>query len=192
MNDFAITPGFEENHRQRAADLYLEAFGSKIEGILGARANAFIAKMLQSEHAISATSNGQLLGIVGFKTNKGAFVGGELSDLTRFYGLFGGLWRGAALSVLERELEPDCLLMDGICVAQDARGQGVGSALLDAVSDLAKTRGLSEVRLDVIDSNPRAKALYVRKGFEEGETSEFGLFKHVFGFKSATTMRLAV
>jgi len=192
MNDFAITSGFEEKHRQRAADLYMDAFGSKIGGILGTRASEFIAKMLQPDHAISATANGKLLGIAGFKTSERAFVGGELSDLTKFYGLFGGLWRGVALSVLERELEPDCLLMDGICVSKDARGQGVGSALLDAVADQAKSRGLAEVRLDVIDSNPRAKALYMRKGFEEGETSELGPLKHVFGFRSATTMRLAV
>jgi len=44
---------------------------------------------------------------------------------------------------------------------------GVGSALLDAVAREAQARGLKEVRLDVIDSNPRAKALYTRKGFAE-------------------------
>lgn len=192
MNDFAIRSGFDKVHRPQAADLYMDAFGAKIGGVLGTRGTEFIAAMLQSDHAISAVSGDQLLGIAGFKTEAGTFVGGEFSDLTDFYGFFGGSWRGFLLSFLERQIEPGCLLMDGICVAEEARGRGVGSALLDAVSVDARKRGLSEVRLDVIDSNPRARALYLRKGFEEGETSHLGPLKHVFGFKSATTMRLAV
>ena len=82
--------------------------------------------------------------------------------------------------------------MDGICVSKEARGKGIGTALLDAISEMAKERGLREVRLDVIDSNPRAKALYTRRGFVEGKTTQMGPLKYVFGFKSATTMRLAV
>jgi len=184
MNNFAIRSGFDEKHRLPAAELYMDAFGSKIGGILGRghRGQAFIASMLQSSHAISA----------GFKTDQGSFVGGELSDLTSYYGWFGGVWRGLTLSVLERETEAGCLLMDGICVSKEARGKGIGTALLDAISEMAKERGLREVRLDVIDSNPRAKALYTRRGFVEGKTTQMGPLKYVFGFKSATTMRLAV
>jgi GNAT superfamily N-acetyltransferase len=149
--------------------------------------------MIRPDHAISAVSEtGDLLGITGFKTDAGTFVGGEFSDLVRFYGWFGAAWRGYALSFLERPIEPGCLLMDGICVAPHARGQGVGTALLDAVAREAEARGLSDVRLDVIDSNPRAKALYERKGFIEGQTNELGPLKYIFGFKTATTMRLAV
>lgn len=171
----------------------MEAFGAKIGGVLGPRGTEFIAAMLQPDHAISAVSEtGTLLGITGFKTEAGTFVGGEFSDLTDFYGWFGGAWRGLLLSFLERQIESGCLLMDGICVDAKARGQGVGSALLDAVAQEARARGLSDVRLDVIDSNPRAKALYERKGFVEGKTSDLGPLRHIFGFKSATTMRLSV
>ena len=48
--------------------------------------------------------------------------------------------------------------------------------------------GLSRVRLDVIDTNPRARALYERNGFQAIETDEFGPFEHLFGFSSATRM----
>ena len=46
-----------------------------------------------------------------------------------------------------------------------ARGQGVGTALLKAIIAEGRRRGYAEVRLDVIDTNPRATALYERIGF---------------------------
>lgn len=195
MNDFAIRQGFSEAQRSDAAALYMDAFGAKLGSVLGRgdRAQAFVAEILQPEFAISAVdADLKLLGVAGFKTRKGAFVGGELKDLQRHYGWFGGLWRGLTLSVLDREVEEGSLLMDGICVTEAARGRGVGSALLDAIAQEASRRGLRDVRLDVIDKNPRAKALYARKGFEEGETSHLGPLKYLFGFKSATTMRLTL
>jgi len=82
--------------------------------------------------------------------------------------------------------------MDGIFVAPAARGHGVGTALLDATIAEARTRGYAEVRLDVIDSNPRARALYERVGFVAKDTQQLGPLRHIFGFKSATTMVRAV
>jgi len=78
--------------------------------------------------------------------------------------------------------------MDGIFVAQEARGKGVGTALLKAVYAEARVRGYQQVRLDVIDTNPRARALYLHEGFEERETRQVGMLRHVFGFNAATTM----
>jgi len=73
-------------------------------------------------------------------------------------------------------------------VRETARSQGVGTALLDAICEEAKSRGFAQVRLDVIDTNARAKALYLRHGFEAGEVQPIGLLKHVFGFETATVM----
>jgi ribosomal protein S18 acetylase RimI-like enzyme len=128
------------------------------------------------------------LGVAGFKTSKGAFVDGGFRDLSRHYGLFGACWRSLLFSALERETENERFLMDGICVAQGARGKGVGTALLDAICAEAASRGYAQVRLDVIDSNPRAKALYLRTGFRTLKTSSIGPLRFVFGFGSATSM----
>ena len=51
-----------------------------------------------------------------------------------------------------------------------------------------RARNHAEVRLDVIDSNPRARTLYEREGFNATDTHRLGLLRHVFGFESATTM----
>lgn len=195
MQQFSIRAGFDPAHRDTIARLYWQAFSAKLGPLMRpeAKAHAFLARVLNPDFAISAISpKGDILGAAGFKTDKGALVGGELADLAAAYGWLGTLWRAPLLSLLERDLAPDCLLMDGIFVSEAARGMGIGSALLEAIKTEAAARGLREVRLDVINTNPRARALYERQGFVAGETQHLGPLKHLFGFSSSTTMRYSV
>ena len=187
----SISRGFADEERPRIAALYWEAFGEKLGRVMGPRARAlgFLQDVMDPAHAITMRNPaGELLGLVGFKTYEGAFVGGGLGDMTRHYGRLGGIWRAGLLALLEREVENHRFLMDGIIVAPEARGQGIGTALLDAIAKEAAGRGYSELRLDVIDSNPRARALYERQGFVPGGEHRLGVLRHVFGFRSATTM----
>jgi len=69
-----------------------------------------------------------------------------------------GLWHEAT----------DCWLED-LYVSDDARGAGLGRALVDAVADRARTRGCARVELDVSDANPPALALYEAAGFATGK-----------------------
>ena len=54
-----------------------------------------------------------------------------------------------------------------IAVRQSYWGQGIGSALLDALLSAARERGCAEVFLEVRADNPRARGLYLRRGFAE-------------------------
>lgn len=186
-----IARGFADPERPAIAALYWEAFGQKLGRTLGPRhkALAFVAKVLNPSHAICARgADGALLGVAGFKTSEGALVGGEFRDLMAVYGLLGALWRVMLLSLLERDSEDRRFLMDGIFVAELARGQGVGSRLLEAVAQEAALRGYAEVRLDVVEGNDRARALYERCGFHAVGTQSMGPLVWIFRFRSATTM----
>lgn len=186
-----IQAGFREEDKDTAAALYWEAFGEKLGFAMGPKPKgiAFTRSVIRADHGISATSDeGALLGIVGFKTTKGALVDGNFTDLRAVYGFFGAIWRTAILSLLERDEENKRFLMDGIFVTEAARGQGVGQALLTAVCNEAHQRGYKEIRLDVIDTNPRARALYERFDFHAEKTMQLGPLRHFFGFSAATTM----
>ena len=149
--------------------------------------------MVSPEYALCARNDdGTLLGVAGFKTNEGALIGGEFSDLREIYGAFGASWRALLLSMLERSVEEKSFLMDGIFVTREARGLGVGTALLRAIIAEAETRGCADVRLDVIDTNARARALYEREGFVAGKVQSLGPLKYIFGFSSATEMRFTL
>ena len=54
-----------------------------------------------------------------------------------------------------------------IAVAEATWGRGVGSALLAALVDAARRRGCEQMFLEVRKDNPRARGLYLRRGFEE-------------------------
>lgn len=185
-----IVRGFNEVQRMHVARLFWGAFSDKLGAVLGPQEKAvqFIASVLQPRFAFCAVEGDRVLGIAGFKTSEGGLIAGGLSDLTPIYGRFGGLWRGIMLDQLERDLAEGQLLMDGIFVDVAARGKGVGTILLGAIMRHAQSEGHHEVRLDVIDTNPRARALYERQGFEPcGEVDAWPLHR-VFGFRKATTM----
>lgn len=195
MSEIRITKGFEPAERAQVAALYWEAFGPKLGLGLGPKpkALAFLARVANPDFALAARDmDGALVGLAGFKTSDGSLIGGRFDDLRAVYGLFGACWRGALLSVLERDLQSGVLLMDGIFVTKAARGKGLGRALLTAIKHEAAAQGCGEVRLDVVDTNPRARSLYEREGFAAGKVQHLGPLKHVFGFSSATEMRFTL
>lgn len=189
--EFTISRGFSDAERPRIAALYWEAFSAKLSFVMGPQDKAlyFLERQVDPDYALVARdAGGAVQGLAGFKTAQGALVGGAMSDLVATYGWLSALWRAPLLSLVERDLSDGVLLMDGICVGVDARGCGLGTALLQAIKDEARARGKTAVRLDVIATNPRARALYEREGFDAIGTETLGPLRPVFGFRSSTRM----
>lgn len=186
-----ITRGVERHDIAQAAKLYWLAFGDKLGRVMGPeqRATTYIQRSLGVDHAICAHDQyGRLIGIVGFKTFEGALVGGRLRDMAAVYGVIGALWRAALMALLVDDVDNERFLIDGLAVAPSARGQGVGTALLNAIFDEARRQGYAEVRLEVAGNNHRARELYERIGFVAVTQVDMGLLRHIFGFDSSTTM----
>lgn len=183
--------GLHASLRPQAARLYWDAFGGKLGRVLGPdeRALRFFRRVIREDLCFSAVGDGgELVGIAGYKTPAGSFAGGSWADLTDTYGRWGGRWRGGILWTLGREVDNDRFLIDGICVAKNHRGKGVGSRLLAALYQEAAERGYEAVRLDVVQENWRARALYERQGFRAVRTEELGVLRFLFGFASSTVM----
>jgi len=70
----------------------------------------------------------------------------------------------AGLMFLPGGVQADVLT---IAVARAYWGRGIGSALLGALLQAAVARGCTELFLEVREDNPRARGLYLRRGFEE-------------------------
>ena len=191
MTVVTIRHGLPETLLLQAAALYWEAFGGKLGTVLGPeqRALTFLARTIRPDHSLHAIdARGRMLGIAGFRSPEGSFAGGSSADLRAVYGLLGGTWRGTLLRLLQREVENQRFLLDGLCVTREARGQGIGTALMEAVFETGRARGYHSIRLDVIDSNWRAKALYERMGFVTLRHDRIGLLGGIFGFQGSHAM----
>lgn len=185
-----ITVGLPEAHRTRAAQLYYEAFRQKLHPIFRdqRRGTDILRESLNPPYAIAALIDDELVGIAGYKDAAGSLIDIQPRTMTQTFGVIGGWAKLLALSVFSRPVEPKTLLMDGIVVDPAMRSLGIGSRLLDAILAVAQQRGDAQVRLDVVDTNPRARQLYERKGFVPVSSHSFPLVERVFGFAGSTTM----
>lgn len=162
-----ICVGLPEALRADAARLFVQGFAPKLGPALGrgARAEQFLARVIRPAYGVAALDEtGELLGLAGFQDGAGGLFGGDIGDLRAIYGP-GALWRAPLFRLFARPIGPGRFLLDGIVVRAEARGHGIGAALIERVAGLARERGASELRLDVAIGNDRARALYERRGF---------------------------
>lgn len=185
-----LLPTLPESHRAAAAALYWQAFGGKLGRVLGpdARARRYLERVIRPDHALAVIEGDQLVGLAGFKSPDGGFADGSWADMRAVYGAPGAVWRMALLRLMTREVDNRRFLIDGICVAAGAHGRGVGARLVTGLQAEAARRGYPALRLEVVDTNLRARALYQRLGFVELRRDDLGLLRHVFGFGAAITM----
>ncbi|MGW0697883.1 GNAT family N-acetyltransferase [Streptomyces sp. NPDC002867] len=189
-----VRRGVPAGAERRAAELYWDAFGRKPGPALNPpdRAVPFLAAHLNADRAVCALLGGQLIGLAGYQLGGRALTGGSASAVLRAYGHLRGLHRLLLLALFERHPAPGQLVMDGIAVDPGIRGRGVGSLLIEEVAAVAVEQDCREIRLDVIDTNPRARALYERRGFTAVRTEHTPYLRGLLGFGAVTTMRRAV
>ncbi|MHB9150963.1 MAG: GNAT family N-acetyltransferase [Thermoleophilia bacterium] len=95
----------------------------------------------------------------------------QLDLLATFVATVDGRDKGLVRGAPDDDLEGSGYLIS-LWVAPEARGQGVGSALVDAVTRWAEACGLRRLLLDVGEANVAAISLYTSKGFVL--TGEYG------------------
>ena len=186
-----VSLGFASHQRRKAAELFEEAFGGKFGVAIPGkelRLNLF-EKLLNGEFALCAKVDDELVGLVGFQTKKGSLTDGfTLFSIVKSLGFWRGLWAAAVLSIYERTPARGQFILDGIAVSTSTRGRGIGTRLLEEVLKFAKEQGYETVRLDVVDTNPRAKSLYERCGFKAVRNEHFEYLRWCIGFGASTTM----
>jgi ribosomal-protein-alanine N-acetyltransferase len=117
--------------------------------------DAWTPQMFQDEVAQPPDTRLYLVAEGGVVMDGGS-LGGELAGYAGMMFVPGALGKdGGSADVLT------------IAVTQASWGKGIGSALLGALIDEALRRRCAAVFLEVRKDNPRARGLYLRRGFEE-------------------------
>ncbi len=192
IENISIVRGVPPNQQQRTAEIYYIAFAQKLALILGgseSRTIQILQKTMVPQQAFVAIQDGQVVGLMGFQHDGKQLFDIRFSTLLREFGVFKGLWRALWGALLERTPQKNVLFIDGVAVHPDARGLGIGTRLFGAITAFAREEGYYTVRLDVVDTNPRAKQLYKRLGFVEVKTQSVPFMKRM-GFTAVTSMQL--
>lgn len=189
-----------EHLRPAAVELFEEAFGEKTRMAVPEREKrmAFMSRVYDAEHVIVATRGDALLGMAGLRARAGRYRGGLIDvgwdprpyrDLLGWWGALRATW-GSRMA--DHRPAAGELYIDGIAVSPEARGQGVGTRLLEEIAIIAREQGMRWVRLDVIDTNPRAKALYERVGYTVTKVQSFRFMERWVGFGGLISMELPI
>lgn len=197
-----IEHGLPEHLRERAAQILDQAFGEKLSWPIPDRdrRQAFLARTIRVRNCLVALDGDELMGLVCLNAPRGPFEG-EILD-TGGLGISG--WRsllgtvGAVRAALmlgfaySHKAKPDEIYIDFIAVSAEARGRGLGTSLLREARDIASEQGFDCVRLDVVDTNRRAQALYEREGYRVIDETRLGFIGRFVGFEAAYTMECPV
>jgi ribosomal protein S18 acetylase RimI-like enzyme len=166
-----ILPGPAPELQAQAVEILLDAFWLKVEHLELFNPSREIARRvyagsLDFDLARFAVEGERVLGVAGLDYGGGHFLRLRWAALRREFGWPGtlGRWFFSRLSTLQ-PVGRNSMRIAVIATAVEARGSGVGTALIEETCEFARLQGCTSLKLEVVDTNPRAKALYERLGF---------------------------
>jgi ribosomal protein S18 acetylase RimI-like enzyme len=190
--DVTIKWGVDDKQRIPVANILYDSLGEKLRPVFGddERGIECVAAILESDRILLASSDNEVLGIVGLMFKNLGYMDTSLRILRKYlgWGIFRVIFNGWLLEYQPKKGE---LYLDTIAVSEQARGHGIGSKLLNTVINFARDEGFSSIKLSVIDTNTRAKSLYERVGFQVVKVEKLPYpWSRTFGFSSAIGMVL--
>ena len=199
-DDIVIEHGLPEDLRGQAAEIFEEAFGDKMRMAVRDKEKRmeFLRRSYVATNGIIARREDTLLGMAGLSSRGAPYSGGLLGDSwdirphRDLLGWLGAMWAVWGTRMADHRPKADEIYVDGIAVSPDARGLGIGTRLLHETTAIARTHGKPFVRLDVIDTNPRAQALYERVGYKVTKVQSFRYKERWVGFGGMISMELRV
>lgn len=187
-----ILPFLPEALRGQAGKIYYEAFQRKLQPLVGkpAETQQVLSAGLNLRMAMGVSQDGQLLGLAGLHSREGTFSLVSFRETIRYMGIIRGVYAWSVLNLFgaSATFPSDHLRIAALAVAPDMRGQGLGSLLLEAVERKARQENFNVVRLEVVDTNTRARALYERSGFRMVATHSYPINTQWLGFSRAHVM----
>lgn len=194
-NDLHITDKLPREMIPQAATIYYTEFRQKYDGLLmiprsEEQALRILSQSMDTSMGIYALNGqGELLGLVGLGSKDRGFVKYRWKLLLKEFGFLGAILRKLIKIFEAPSMKEDQLRIEGIVVSEKAQGQGIGTALMQAVFEQARNKGYKSIQLEVINTNPDARRLYHRLGFKDTGRSFFGPLTRKAGFTSIWRMK---
>ena len=185
-----ITESINKNQRIRAIEILYYAFEQKIRALIKSKekALAIYNKSLKNDQVFYALLDGNVVGLIGLQYKNRTFLEFKYRDLRKYFNPLQSYFIYKIYKLTSPKIKDDVLRIDSIAVDKSFRNLGIGTQLINKVFEFAKNKGIKKVILEVINTNPKAKALYERIGFKEKKIVRYYFLTRSAGFSSEYIM----
>ncbi len=185
--------GVPKNQRETVAKMFHESFGDKYDLMFGdeTKTVAFVSACLDDSKTIVALKDDVAVGFSGLQHCGKSFIEDNAHEMVRVFGLasFKVMLIRSMFVFKRMGIDNNELLLEALAVSAKERNKGIGQKLLQFTIDYAKSKKFSHLKLDVINTNPKAKRLYERIGFVESKVQKIPYpFNVIMGFDSMSEM----
>ena len=185
-----IADSINKNQRIRTIEIFYDAFEQKIRALIKSRekAIAIYNRSLKNDQVFYALMDGNVVGLIGLHYKNKPFLEFKYRDLRKYFNPLQSYFIYRIYKLTSPKIKDDVLRIDSIAVDKSSRGLGIGTQLINKVFEFANNKGFNEVILEVINTNPKAKALYERIGFKEKKIVRYYFLTRSAGFSSEYIM----
>lgn len=163
------------SEREQVAAIIVDAFADKIHYVWimtrdKTKAKRLIAKHFNEDQLIVSRSQGKIQAILSYESQEQPnFLPIPWQSFRQEFGFFPSLIRCLGYYIYKHSQSPAQTKdwhIDLLAVASQARGQGLGSQLLQKASQAAKANHKNQLILEVVNTNQRGKKFYQENGFQ--------------------------
>ncbi len=188
----SIINNINTSQEYQAAKIIYEAFKRKISVLIKDQeiATELIKISCNFECAFYIAFNNDIVGVIGMRTLKCSFLKFKYSCIRKYFSIIKSMILYLILNYDNFRKQPDNeLKIEAIAVKKEARNMGIGTKLLEHITQFAKEKGYKYLSLDVVDTNNMAKMLYERLGFVEIKKVRYGFITRRAGFTGSSLMK---
>lgn len=175
-----------ESYKNGASEIFMNSFSDKFMGTFKNKEKGknLIKNSIKNENCFYAENGNELLGFVTFNTLKdGACIEPHFITILREFGFLKSLIVYLKLLLFKHKSAQNELYVEFIALDEKFRGLGIGTKLMEELLKYAQENRYEVISLLVVSSNPRAKELYKKLGFQETGVIKTWTFKYLLGIK---------
>lgn len=185
-----------EEQKREIVNLFIKSFLKNFKNLKIFSKNEkkifdYLFKNLNYPNIICAVNEGKIAGVLGFKNINKSLINYDKSNFIELFGYFSGYYKylkNRLTGFFESTPKKDEVVIEMIAVSSEFRSKGTGTFLINQIFDIGKKENKSKILLKVVNTNPRAKSLYEKLGFQVKKKIYFCFFTYSSGFTSVEYM----
>ena len=190
--EIKIIKELPEHLYHQTAEIVYEAFGRKINCIIRPKNKAILIleRSINPELGFFAISKGKVIGFLGIHYLDNEFLRMNFSNIKKEFNFLKSFFIWFLFRINSPNLKKEEIRINYLAVEKSIRGNSVGTKLTKIFLDYAKKQGFKTARLEVVDTNPRAKKLYEKIGFSVKKIKKYYFLTRRAGFSEEAIMEI--